>query len=111
MKKRAVLGNFEFMVLLALLRLDEAAYGVVISREIETITGHEAALGHVYATLDRLAERGLVTSRLGEPTQERGGRAKRYFSITKTGLRDVRETQRAFTKLWHAVPQLQGGEA
>jgi PadR family transcriptional regulator PadR len=109
MKKRDYLGSFELMVILALIRLGEDAYGVPISREIERRSGREVALGSVYATLERLEEKGLVTSELGDPTPERGGRAKKYFRVTTNGLREVRVTQQALKKLWHRLPQLEGG--
>jgi PadR family transcriptional regulator, regulatory protein PadR len=97
------------MVILALMRLGDDAYGVPISREIEEQTGREAAVGSVYATLDRLVEKGFVSSRLGEPTAERGGRAKKYFRITPAGVREVRMTQRALMRLWKGLPQLERG--
>jgi DNA-binding PadR family transcriptional regulator len=106
---RELLGNFELMVLLALIRLGDDAYGVPISQAIEESTGREVLVGSVYAALERLAEKGFVTSRVGEPTPERGGRAKRYFRITAKGLRQVRETRRALIKLWDQIPALQGG--
>jgi PadR family transcriptional regulator PadR len=109
MPKRDYLGSFELMVILALIRLGEDAYGVPISREIERRSGREVALGSVYATLERLEEKGLATSELGEPTPERGGRAKKYFRVTSKGLREVRVTQQALKKLWHRLPQLEGG--
>jgi DNA-binding PadR family transcriptional regulator len=109
MTTRDYLGNFELMVLLALIRLGEDAYGVPISREIEDRSGREVALGSVYATLERLEGKGLVSSELGAPTPERGGRAKRYFRVTAKGLREARETQRVLKKLWQGLPQLEGG--
>src|SRR5215472_13666481 len=111
MPQRGYLGEFELMVVLALIRLGDDAYGVPIAREIEQRSGREVALGSVYAALERLEEKGLVTSTLGDPTAERGGRAKRYFRITSQGLRDVRETQRALVSLWRGLPQLHGGRA
>jgi len=105
------LGEFELLVLLALMRLEERAYGVPIAREIEKRTGREAALGSVYATLERLQEKGLVTSTLGDPTAERGGRAKRFFRVTAQGMREIRDTQRALENLWRGVPELSGGRA
>jgi PadR family transcriptional regulator, regulatory protein PadR len=102
-----LLGNFELMVLLALLRLQEDAYGVPIVREIEGRTGREVAVGSVYAALERLEEKGLVSSRLGDSTPERGGRAKKYFRITALGLREVRATRRSLERLWHRLPQLE----
>jgi PadR family transcriptional regulator, regulatory protein PadR len=108
---RAYLGEFELMVLLAVIRLDENAYGVTISREIEQRSRREAALGSVYAALERLEEKKLVKSWLGERTPERGGRAKRYFNVTPHGLREARAAQRGLTALWRGLPQLEGGPA
>ena len=109
MAGRPYLGNFELMVLLAVIRLDDAAYGVTISRTLEAGTGREIAIGSVYAALERLQEKGLVTSRLGEPTPERGGRAKRYFRATPDGVREARSTREALSVLWAGLPQLEGG--
>ena len=111
MAKREFLGGFELLVLLALIRLGDDAYGVPISEAIEQSSGREVSMGSVYITLDRLAEKGLVSSRLGEPTAERGGRAKTYFRITAKGLREVRQARQTLTALWHGVPQLHGGSA
>jgi DNA-binding PadR family transcriptional regulator len=109
MPRRDFLSGFELIVLLALLRLrDEDAYGVPIVREIEERTRREVAVGSVYATLERLEEKGLVSSALGDSTPERGGRAKKYFHITALGLRQVRSTRRALESLWHRLPQLEG---
>src|SRR4051812_48735613 len=101
------LGSFELMVMLALIRLGENAYGVPISEEIEQQAGRDISLGSVYATLDRLERKGLVSSTVGEPTPERGGRAKRYFRVTAKGLRAVQETHRVLRKMWHRLPQLE----
>ena len=106
---REVLGNFELMVLLALIRLGQDAYGVPISKTIEESTGREVLAGSVYAALERLESKGFVSSAVGEPTPERGGRAKRYFRITALGLREVRATRGALIKLWQGVPALQSG--
>jgi len=108
MAKRNNLSDFELMVMLALMRLDNDAYGVPISREIEQQCGREIALGSVYAALERLEEKGLVSSDLGKPTAERGGKAKRYFRITRNGLRKVQETRKALMKLWQGLPELEG---
>ncbi len=109
MAKREFLGGFELLVLLALVRLGDEAYGVPISEAIEHSSGRRVSIGSVYVTLDRLTKKGLVSSRLGEPTAERGGRAKTYFHITSSGLRGVQQAQRTLTALWHGVPALRGG--
>jgi len=111
MARREFLGGFELLVLLALIRLGDDAYGVPISEAIEENSGREVALGSVYITLERLQHKGLVSSALGEPTAVRGGRAKTYFRITARGLREVRQAQSTLTKLWRNVPQLRGGSA
>ena len=111
MRKRDYLGSLEIMVLLALVRVGEDAYGVPISKEIEERSGREVALGSVYAALERLEEKGFVNSTLGEPTPERGGRAKKFFRVTGKGVRELRETQRALKNLWQGIPQLEGGGA
>jgi DNA-binding PadR family transcriptional regulator len=108
---REALGNFELMVLLAVLRVGEDAYGVPIARELEDKISREVLLGSVYAALERLEAKGLVASSLGDPTPERGGRAKRYFTVTAKGLREVRETQRTLVSLWRGLPELHGGTA
>lgn len=108
MAKQGHLGDFELMVMLAVMRLRDNAYGIPISRVIEQESGREVALGSVYAALERLEARGYVTSHLGKPTAERGGRAKRYFRITPSGQGSVRETQQALIRLWQGLPELEG---
>jgi DNA-binding PadR family transcriptional regulator len=99
MSKGAFLGEFEQIVLLALLRLKDRAYGMAVRQEIEKRTGRNAAIGAVYATLDRMERKGLVTSELGEPTLERGGRAKRYFNVTGTGVSALRDSYQALNSM------------
>lgn len=108
MTDRSYLGEFELMVLLAVIHLGDEAYGVPISRELERHRGRDVSVGSVYAALERMESKGLVTSSLGDPTPERGGKAKRYFRITKEGLRQVHETRRVLTKLWRGLPELKG---
>src|SRR5262249_54220893 len=93
MRKGDYLGNFDLMLLLAVLRLGGEAYGVTIAQELEQHTGREVVIASVYARLERLQERGLVTSSLGDPTPERGGRAKRYFSITGAAIQELRDAR------------------
>ena len=89
------LGEFEYVVILGLLRLCEDAYGVTVRQEIEARTGREVSIGAVYATLDRLEAKGYVKSRLDEPTPERGGRSKRFFRVTPKGILAVNRTHSA----------------
>ena len=106
---RHLLTDFELMILLATLRVGDAAYGVPIAAEIESTGGRRVVVAAVYTALDRLERNGLVSSTMGEPTPERGGRAKRFFQVTPQGMRAVKETQRALTALWRGVSQLKGG--
>ncbi|HKW96358.1 MAG TPA: helix-turn-helix transcriptional regulator [Bryobacteraceae bacterium] len=111
MSHRCYFGEFELLVMLALMRLGENAYGVPICREIEEHGRREVVVGSVYATLERLEKKGFVSSELGEPTAERGGRAKKYFRVTSRGVREVRDTRRALTNLWNGLPELERGTA
>ena len=97
--------------MLAVLRLGRDAYGVPIAAEIATRTGREMLQGSVYATLERLETKGLVTSDLGEATPQRGGRAKRYFKLTAEGVKQVRQAQRTLEALWVDLPQTAGNKA
>jgi DNA-binding PadR family transcriptional regulator len=99
MAATAPLGEFAHIVLLAILRAGENAYGVTIRGEIAACTNREATPGALYTTLDRLEAKGLVESRLGEPTPQRGGRAKRYFRVTAAGLKAITEPQRSYQRL------------
>ena len=109
MANRSYLSEVELMVMLAVMRLDDTAYGVPISRELEEIGGRELPMGSIYATLERLEKKGLISSNVGEPTPERGGRAKRYFRVTVRGLREVRKTRHALVSLWRGLTELEGG--
>jgi PadR family transcriptional regulator PadR len=100
------LGEFEQVVLLAVLRLGENAYGVTIRNEIAECTGREPAPGALYTTLDRMEAKGLVKSRLGDPTPQRGGRAKRYMKVTKRGLAAVVSVQRSYQSLLQGLDLL-----
>src|SRR5215471_8660225 len=100
MRKGEYLGNFELLLLLALMRLGDDAYGVTIARELEKQTHREVVVASVYATLERLQERGLVASSVGEPTPERGGRAKRYFRITGAGIHEARDARQSLMNMW-----------
>jgi DNA-binding PadR family transcriptional regulator len=106
MTERSYLGEFELMILLAVIHLGEEAYGVPISRELEKHRGRDVSVGSVYAALERLENKGLVSSDLGDPTPERGGKAKRYFRVTKAGLGQMQATRRVLNKLWRGLPEL-----
>ena len=97
--KGDLLGEFEHLVLLAVLRLRDAAYGMSVRREIADRTGRDVSIGAVYATLDRLATKGLVTSALSDPTPERGGRAKRSFRLTGAGINAVNRTRQDLSNM------------
>lgn len=97
------LGDFEQIVLLAILRLGETAYGVSIREEIHLRTEREPAPGALYTTLDRLEEKGLITSRTGDPTPQRGGRAKRYFQVSASGVEAVARAQRNYQRLMEGL--------
>lgn len=108
---RDYLTDFELMILLSILRVGDEAYGVPIAREMETTGGRTVVLSAVYTALDRLEGNGLVSSSMGEPTPERGGRAKRFFRVTPSGLKAVRQTRKALTQLWTGLTQLEGGRS
>lgn len=99
MSSRDYLGEFEHVVVLALMRLGDRAYGVTVRQEIAERIGRDVSVGAVYATLDRLEAKGYVTSRLGEPTAERGGRSKRFFRVTAKGVSAVNRTHRALLSM------------
>jgi PadR family transcriptional regulator len=93
------LGEFEHLLMLAILRLGPDAYGVAIAREIGVRTGRRPAPGAVYTALDRLDRRGLVESWMGAPTAERGGRRKRFYRVTATGAVALRRRHEALAEM------------
>ncbi len=93
------LGEFEQIVLVALLRLGPNAYGMAVRREIEQRTHRPISIGAVYATLERLETKRYVSSFAGDPTPERGGRAKRFFRIESDGQRALRDSQEAMRRM------------
>jgi|SRR5215471_10279548 len=97
---RVDLGDMEHLVLLAILRLGPDAYGIPILDEVCARSGREVSRATVYVALKRLEQKGLVSSRVGESTPERGGRAKRYFKIKPAGLKALRESRAMFLDLW-----------
>lgn len=103
MAKGDALGEFEQIVMLAILRLREEAYGMTVRREIEARTGRESAIGAVYATLDRLETKGLVRSRETEASAERGGRPRRIYELTAAGSKSLERTQRALASMMEGL--------
>ncbi|MEI7582870.1 helix-turn-helix transcriptional regulator [Runella sp.] len=98
--KRTYLGEFEEIVLLTVAVLDGQAYGVVLMHEIVEQTGRSVRLNQVHSALQRLEEKGMVRSEMGEPTNERGGRRKRLFSVTAYGHRTLQEIQEVRVSFW-----------
>ena len=97
------LGEFEQLVLLALMRLQPEAYGVAIRDEIENRTGRSVALGAVYTTLLRLEDKRLVATRLGDPTPQRGGRRKKYYRPLAAGRRELAASLDAIRSMSHGL--------
>ncbi|HSM61845.1 MAG TPA: PadR family transcriptional regulator [Longimicrobiales bacterium] len=98
-------SDFEQQVLLAVWRLGDDAYGASVRDELEARTGHDVTQGAVYVTLVRLEKKGLLRSRLSDPTPVRGGKAKRIFGITPEGISGVRETREMMDRLWEGLAQ------
>ena len=100
------LGELEQIVLLAVLRLGEEAYAVPILEQIESQTGRKLARGALYTALDRLETKGCLRSRLGESLPERGGRARRYFTVTPAAVRALKASRAALQRLWKGLEAL-----
>jgi DNA-binding PadR family transcriptional regulator len=105
--KASSLGEFEYAVLLSVLQLDEP-YAVPIRTLLEDRTGRPVARGALYTALDRLEAKGFVRSRMGDPTDERGGKPRRYFSVTPAGLRVLKSTHAAFANLTRGLEAVLG---
>ncbi|MDP1572325.1 MAG: helix-turn-helix transcriptional regulator [Vicinamibacterales bacterium] len=99
MKPTPYLGEFEYAVLLAILHVETDAYAVPVREVLEGRTGRPVARGALYTALERLETKGCVRSRMGDPTPERGGRARRYFSVTPLGMRALKATHAALASL------------
>ncbi len=108
MRKREYLGQLELMVLMAAMGPARGAYGVQISRDIAEKSGRAVALASVYAALERLERKGFVTSSLGEPTAERGGKARTYFKPTAAGFREARDARDTLIRLSRKIPSPPG---
>jgi DNA-binding PadR family transcriptional regulator len=100
MSKREFLGEFEHVVLAAILHLGNDAYGMTIRREIADRTGRDISIGALYTTLDRMENKGYLKSKRGEPTNERGGRAKKYYTVSAPGLKTFNQSREMLTNMW-----------
>jgi PadR family transcriptional regulator PadR len=102
------LGEFEHVVLLAIMRLGEEAYAVSVRDEIARCTGRDVSRGSIYITLDRLETKGYLRSRLADPTPERGGRAKRYYALRPRAVEALKDSRRALVALWRGLESVLG---
>jgi DNA-binding PadR family transcriptional regulator len=100
------LGELEQIVLLAVLRLGDEAYAVPILEQIEAQAGRTLARGALYTALDRLEAKGCLRSRIGDPLPERGGRARRYFTVTPAAVRALKQSRLALMRLWDGLEQI-----
>jgi PadR family transcriptional regulator PadR len=98
-RKAAILGDFEQLVLFGVLRLEDQAYGAAIRQEIHARSGRDVSINAVYTTLDRLESKGLLRSWIGEPTAQRGGRRRKFYAPTASGVAALRQAYRAFTAM------------
>jgi len=103
MKRKGYLGELEQMVLLAILRLDDKAFGTNVLGELNRRVQRRVSRGALYVTLDRLEEKGMLTSKLGDPTPRRGGRPRRYMTVTPTGVAALRRSRAAWINLWEGL--------
>lgn len=101
--KRTYLGEFEEVVLLTAAVLGEGAYGVAITDELDRQTGRSVSISAVHAALHRLQEKGMLSSRLGDATAERGGRRKRLFTVTALGSRALHDIRAVREQLWNSI--------
>lgn len=97
------LGEFEQSLLLAIAHIGAKAYGVTIRQEIESRTGRDVAVGAIYTSLQRLEAKGYVKSTLGDPTPERGGRSKRYFTLRAAGAAALRQSRERLARMWEGL--------
>ena len=102
--KRTFLGEFEEIVLLVIAACPQDAYGVLVWEQLQQQTGRRITISAIHATLYRLEEKQFLSSTLGGATAERGGRRKRFFSLTAAGIRAIQEIQSIRNQLWQAIP-------
>ena len=105
------LGEFEQLILLAILRLGDGAYGVTIRAELAERGGRNVAPGALYTALERLEAKRVITSRMGDPTPQRGGRAKRYVTVTPVGKEALARAVQAYERLLDGLDLMRGAHA
>lgn len=103
--KKTQLGEFEEIVLLTIAVLQEHAYGIGIKKEIENRIGRNVSIGALQTAFKRMEDKGFLTSKLGEPTQKRGGKRKRYYTITTQGIQTLTDIRQIRANLWSAIPE------
>ena len=110
-QRAPVLGDFEQLVLMGVLRLGEEAYGAAIRQEIHARSGRDVSINAVYTTLDRLEDKGLLRSRVGDPTPQRGGKRKRHFEVVALGMKALQASYRSIRNMADGLEDLLGEPA
>lgn len=108
--KDKYLGEFEQFLLLSILRLGDDAYGTAIRHLLAEVIQREVTVGALYTTLERLENKSLLASRMGEATHERGGRAKKYYKVTANGIQALKRSKQALTVMWENISLSKRGE-
>ncbi len=103
MTQQDSLGGFQQLVMLAVLRLADEAYGARMQRELEETAGRSVSISTVYVTMERLERKGLIDSWLADPTPVRGGKSKRFYKLTETGLQALRESRDELDRMWDGL--------
>lgn len=109
-EKEKYLGEFEQIVMLALLRLGEEAYGASIRKTLIDNIGRDTSLGALYSTLERLEQKGMAISSFGTATPKRGGRPKKHYQVTAKGMQALKRSRSVMDKMWANIPTLLKGE-
>lgn len=105
-----IITRLEEIVLISIWKLKDNAYGVTINDEVSKKSGKDYSMGALYFTLDQMFKKGLISKSVGEPTAERGGRSKIYYSLSTTGKRALNEVRALQTSLWNDIPECAFGE-
>ncbi len=109
MDKEKFLGEFEQFLLLSIMKLADNAYGSTIRQLLADVIQRDVTIGALYTTLERLEKKGMVQSKMGEATAERGGRAKKYFKVTAKGQLALKRSKQALTTMWQNIALTQAG--